>query len=527
MKVVVVGGGTAGWFTAAYLKKINGCDVTLVESPTIKKIGVGESVTPHVYAFFRALGFDESEWMLHTGAVYKFANKFIDWVNNSGEYQYFSFSYSSPAEIIYRDYEKPFEKSDLLSDYKNDLRTTDIMLSLMLEGRYPRFDQFFNTQFHYMENSKAPFIDDRYLLNPYFSWSHHINAEKAGDFVRDRVALPLGVNHVQQNVSDVIISENGIEKLILENGEIVTADLFVDASGFHRVLTKHFKIPEIHYKDALVDSAWVCQLDYQDPENEMVNYTQSIAQSNGWMFKIGLYHRMGTGYVFSSSHVSEQTALDEYLNMVSNRRMEPRLIKWKPSRLQYFGQKNFAAIGLSMGFVEPLEANSLFMIAASIFELSDVVKNSKTGNFDFSTYNEKLSYAIDDIADFIRVHYTLSNRRDTEFWKDCSVLRDRSSEENLLREKYFDPRNSFKASVDNQTLFPEYMWIQLAHSWNIDYSSWKKEIPTEMIELGKMLFDKNDQKHKIVSGKCLNNFQWLKQNRFCGFEPDDWAKRYL
>ena len=527
MKVIVVGGGTAGWFTAAYLKKINKCDVTLIESPTIKKIGVGESVTPHVYAFFRVLGIDESEWMLHTGAIYKYANKFVNWVDNNGEYEYFSFSYSSSADILYRDYEKPFEKSDLLKDYGHGPRTTDVMLSLIESGRYPRFDQFFNPQFHYMENKKAPFWNDQYLLNPYFSWSHHINAEKAGDFVRDHIALPLGVTHLKQNVKNVVLSGDVIDHLLLDNGEIIKGDLYVDASGFHRVLTKHFQIPEVEYKDSLVDSAWVCQLDYEDPSSEMVNYTQSIAQSNGWLFKIGLYHRMGTGYVYSSSHISDQTALDQYMGMVSNRRIEPRLIKWKPSRLEYFGKKNFAAIGLSMGFVEPLEANSLFMITASIFELSDVIKNSESNNFDFSIYNKKLSYAVDDIADFIRVHYTLSNRRDTQFWKDCSSLRSQESEEDLLREKYFDPRNSFRSSVDNQTLFPEYMWVQLAQSWGIDISKWKTDIPLEILELGKMLFDKNDQKHKIVSEKCINNFLWLKQNRYQRLEPNEWAERYL
>jgi tryptophan halogenase len=242
------------------------------------------------------------------------------------------------------------------------------------DGDINKIDQYFNSQYHYMKKNVAPFIDNEYALNPLWSWSQHINAEQAAEYVRDYVAIPNGVKHIQKKVVDIKSADDSqIDYLILEDGEKIYGDLFIDASGFHRLLTRKLGWKEKLYDCAPVSSAWVCQLNYNDPEKEMVNYTQSIAQSNGWLFKIGLWHRMGSGYCYSPSHQSDADSLIDYHNMVDNKKMDPRKISWTPSRLEKIAQGNVAAIGLSCGFIEPMEANALYIIINSLRRLADVI----------------------------------------------------------------------------------------------------------------------------------------------------------
>jgi len=411
----------------------------------------------------------------------------------------------------------------LTADTKN--KTTDLLLELYNDRTINKFDQYFNSQFHYMERNVAPFENDQYLLNPTYSWSQHINADLASVYIRDHIAIPKGAKHIKQKIINVVTDSNGIKKLVFDNGESISGDLFVDASGGSKVLVKALGWPEKLYKDNAVDRAWVCQLDYDDQATEMVNYTQSIAQSHGWLFKIGLYHRMGTGYCFSSSHLSEQKALDQYRLMVKNLRREPRLIKWIPSRLSKMADQNLVAVGLSSGFVEPMEANALYIIINCIGQLSHAItiKNT-TGQWNFQTLNDKLGYSIDDIADFIKVHYSLSNRTDSEFWNDLRTLHSRDDHIDLIYSKYIDPRNTMTNAVSGYSLFPDYMWAQLATSWGIDTKSWYKKPEPLTVNLAKMHLLHQENKHKLIASTRQNNYHWLKENIFNNLTGSEWEQ---
>jgi tryptophan halogenase len=524
-KIVIVGGGTAGWLCAArFSKTFPNVYITLIESPDIPKIGVGESVTPHVSSFFNELGITETDLMKHTGSIYKYANKFINWGSDP---EYFSFSYTTDINLLQKDIGYATKITD--SSFHNvDVRTTDSLLKLLKDKTFDKFDKQFNSQYHYMVQNTAPFNDqDEYLLNPLASYAHHINAELTAEYVRDTIALPNGVKHIKAKVKQKVMDCNNIKHLVLDNDTTVDGDLFIDASGFHKILVNDW--PTKRYENHRVDSAWVCQLDYEKPREEMVNYTQSIAQDNGWLFKIGLYHRMGSGYCFSSDHVSRIGAKEDYCNMVNNRKMEPRFINWEPTRLESFGQGNTAAIGLSCGFIEPLEANALYIIVTSIRKLENVLeKNFKDNILDFSNYNNVLGYAIDDIADFILVHYTLSAREDTEFWRDMRAIGIKENHAELVYEKYIDKRNSISSAFQGMSMFPDYMWAQLAYSWGLDLSKWiDKDINSYQMELSKLHFEHLERKHRLVSQNRSNNFSWLKDNRFNSLTPKKWEKKYL
>jgi len=524
-KVVIIGGGTAGWMTAAYLLKYYGKNnqITLIESPTIPRIGVGESVTPHVAKFFDEIGVPQAHWMKHTGAVYKYANKFIGWKTGQGETEYFSFNYTVPADSLYKD----ISPATTINDFSNDTtqpRSTDYALDLCERGVFSRFDQCFNPQYHYMEKNVSPFEKNQMLLNGPGSYAQHINAELAGNYIKEFIAIPGGITHIVATVVDVTHDADIISSVTLDNGETVDGDLFVDCSGFSRALIKHLGWEEKIYEHHPINRAWVCQTDYVDPEKEMVNYTQSIAEPHGWRFKIGLYHRMGNGYCFSSDHVSDDDALDYFIKQIGPQRRPPRLIKWTPSRLKTFASGNTVAIGLTCGFIEPLEANALYTIITSIKRLTDVLS---TGDFnDWSTYNEKMSFTIDDIADFILVHYTLSNRRDTKFWQDMSDRGISLQHHKLVWEKYYEMKNSMHGAITGYTMFPDYMWAQLARSWDLPRSV-PLTLDKDLQQLAQMHFQYVEKKHEFISQTRQNNFQWLKENIFENFSPSQWEEKYI
>jgi len=514
MNIAIIGGGTAGWMAASYFsKRFSNFTITVVESPNIPRIGVGESVTPHVAQFFTDLGIDTHTWMKETGSVYKWANKFVNWHTGS-DYEYFSFSYPTNPTLLYKDIDKPYSIEQVYSIDGDDL-SSDYLLKLYNDGHIDKFDKYFNSQFYYMEKNVSPFDGNTRLLNVPFSGAQHIDAEKAADFLRDNVALKNNVKHIKQKVVNIVVDGDNIKHVVLDDGNEVTADLFLDATGFNRVLTKALGWKTKLYNNNPVDSAWVCPLDYSNKEQELVNYTQSIAQDHGWIFKIGLNHRMGSGYCFSSDFTSDEVALQDYLANTKNRMQEPRLIKWTPERLEYAAKGNTVAIGLSCGFVEPMEANALYTIINSIIRLAETIDSSKeSGILDYTKFNEIVTYGIDDIADFILVHYTMSNRNTNDFWKTMSELGKKESHQDLIYEKYKSKFNTMNAALQGYTMFPQYMWAQLATYLGIDTKSWYNLKEDTTYELAKLYFTNLENKHRLISSTRMNNAQWLSKYVF-------------
>ena len=339
-----------------------------------------------------------------------------------------------------------------------------------------------------MEKNTLPFFKGEHLLNQPYSVSQHINAEMASEYIRDEIAIPLGVKRIVDQVTDVVHKGSTITELKTKNSS-VPADFFIDCSGFHRVLVDKLGWKVKKYPHHLIDRAVVAQSDYHDKQKELVCYTQSIAEPHGWRFKIGLQHRMGNGYCYSSQHLDDASAVEYFKKQVGNLKTEPRTISWEPSRLETFAQGNVAAVGLSCGFIEPLEANALYIIVNSIRRLSKVLIK---GRLDFTSYNKEMGYTIDDIADFILVHYTMSKRTDTKFWQD--VKKDHTQ---LINDKINNPLNTMKNSVGGYSMFPDYMWLQLAVSWNVPVEL--KPVGQIMLDLSKKYYEYNENKHRTIA----------------------------
>lgn len=518
-KIVIVGGGTAGWMTAGFLAKFRDDDITVIESANIPKLFVGESVTPHVCNFLTRLGINEHHWMESTGAVYKFANKFVNW-NGINDQQYFSFTYTVPTTNFYKDI--PVNVSDKdFSNITNKSRSFDVINAMFHSDEIDRFDQYFNPQHHYMEKNVMPRFNGESILNQPFSNAHHVNAELIADYIRDNVALPNGVTHIIDTVVTVNIVDKNIKSLMLESKKEITADLFIDCTGLARILSTALDWPFKKYNTP-IDSAWVCQTDYETPNNELVNYTQSIAEPYGWRFKIGLYYRMGNGYCYSGNHISDDDALDYFTKQIGSQRITPKLLKWVPGRLEKFGEGNCAAIGLSCGFTEPLEANALYTIVTSILRLNNVLDGQ---DIDFTIYNEKMAQTIDDIKNFILVHYTLGQRVDTNFWKDMKALGVEENHKKLVIDKIYNEKNTMKSATEGYTMFPDYMWAQLATHWGIEYfSDFTDPIA---IQLAKQFFIFSESKHNMISAQCTNNYEWHKENIFQSLNNKEWEQKYV
>lgn len=351
--IVIIGGGTSGWWAAGYLEKnFPEFNITLIESDTIPKIGVGESTLPQIRVFFEEMGIAESDWMDRCNAIHKFGNIKQGWVENDAEFP-FTFWYNN-----------------------NNV-----------------FDEWV-AEYHKGNKTKTQINDDLYDKEGWRAYAYHLDAELAGSVVKDSCT----------RVKHIIAT--------LDSSNIPQADLYIDCTGFSRKFINDKT--EITLEHHLIDSAIVCPYEL---EKGFPPYTKSIARPAGWQFIIGLQNRIGTGYCYSSQHISDQDAMEQFLEFNKHRtpfmEKQPRVIKWTPSVLKNPWCGNTVAIGTSSGFIDPLESNALFMTQFQITSLAKCIKRGSSKE----AYNRLTTKVWGDISNYILHHYMLSNRDDTEFWK--------------------------------------------------------------------------------------------------------------
>jgi tryptophan halogenase len=467
LKITVVGGGAAGSMAAAYVKKkFPDSEVYMIYTDSIPIIGVGESVTPYITVFFNDLEIPESEWMTATGSIYKYANCFENWTAQNTQ-QFFAFSYNEPMNQILAG--KSVSWEDMRSLQSTDFKSTDVWIDLFNNKLSNDFSVDFNINHEFMKNLKAPFVNNNYIHNR-FSYAYHVNAEKICAYLKNIVCPQLGVKTIKQKIINVEKHKDSILSVVLENGDKHTSDFWLDATGQHRALCNHVN-PELKVYDTPANSAWVSPLRYTDQSNEMKNYTQSIWNKMGWVFKIGLIDRMGCGLVYSDRYFNDNDAKAEFLKIAKGQNLvEPRNLKWTPSRLKTPAVGNVFPIGMTAGFVEPMEANALYIIWSTIKCVERYLNENNIEDFNY-----RVGYTIDDIADFIDVHYTLCPRGDY-FWNDQRKRGERKNHRQMVKEKYNNKLSTLYHATQQYTMFPDYMWLELASTWIGDLSDWSLNI---------------------------------------------------
>ena len=412
-QVVIVGGGTAGWMTALYLTRIMArrqpMDITLVESPDLGIIGVGEATIPTLRQTLLDLGIAEEEFLLATNGGFKHAICFRDWLHPPGEG-------SGRAEYFH-----PFEQLD----YKDVYAACELIRRE--GGDQDRFISLTSAQYHACMANKAPHGGpDKQVKG--FNYAYHLDAVLFGRLMREH-AVAQGVKRIESHISRVHGStETGIQALELADGTRLEGDLFVDCSGFHRLLLgATLQEPYQDFRKWLpCNRAVAVQVDYEKGD-VILPYSIAHAQDSGWIWDIRLSSRRGTGYVFSADHASDEQALAtlaRYLNKPAES-LPARFIDMKAGRARRFWVHNCVAIGLSAGFFEPLESTGIMMIELGIRCLIDnwpLASQDDANEVVRENYNRYMDDLFEEILEFIVMHYRLSQRRDTAFWRDVAHL---------------------------------------------------------------------------------------------------------
>lgn len=399
--ILIVGGGTAGWMTAALLNRFlppGKCRITLVESADVGIIGVGEATVPPLVRYLRSLGIDEDEFMVATHASYKLGIKFINWRNGN--------------DTLWH----PFGPIGGTIDH------TQVFHYWLKEHRAGRDNGSYydySLQTLLSETNKAPrSLQQSTKIIDMGAYAYHLDAKEFAGFLT-RLGTKRGVQHVIDNVRGVELDERGfIRNIQTEKHGSLAADLFIDCTGFAGLLIeKKLGDPYISWSDYLLcDRAWALPQEY-DPK--MAPYTQSTALKSGWEWRIPLSHRVGSGYVFSSRFISDEAAAQELLahNNLDPDKAEPRLLRMRIGRRTNFWIKNCVSVGLASGFLEPLESTGIYLIQKSASLLLDLFPDSGFNESLIKHYNQKMGKAYEEVRDFIILHYVLTEREDTEFWK--------------------------------------------------------------------------------------------------------------
>ncbi len=427
MRVVIVGGGTAGWMTASYLAKAFGkmVDITLVESASIKTIGVGEATFSTFKLFFDFLGLSESDWMPHCSASFKLAIRFQGWTKAGGHFYHPFERYRSASGITAADWWLKLKRGEQPFDY-----ACFTVPRLCDEMRSPRhrdgrlFDKSVRAYFAEGQERPATMVVENEVQYPY---GYHFDAAELAGFLKD-YALGRGVRRVTDTVIDVALSEDGSISFVRTAGHgAVEGDLFVDCTGFRGLLiNKALGEPFISFRETLMnDSAVAIQAPRTNGGEGLRPYTTAHALSAGWAWNIPLYTRDGTGYVYSSQHIDADGAERELRELLGSRSdgRPANHIKMRVGRTRNSWVKNCVAVGLSSGFVEPLESTGIFFIQHNIEELvSHFPRTTPPDPAMVASFNRNVGRCIDGVREFLAIHYYAGDRDDTEYWRDTRKI---------------------------------------------------------------------------------------------------------
>ena len=408
--VVVVGGGSAGWLAAARIAARNSgpghepVSVTLVESSTIPPIGVGEGTWPTMRNTLAKIGITETEFIQSCDAALKQGARFVGWVDGSADDGYYH-PLNPPVGATELNLSPHWESLSTTPERESFADCVDFQAALCTAGLAPK------------EITHAEF---RGVAN----YAYHLDAGKFATLLREHAVKRLGVRHVIGDVVRVHQADNGdIETLELADGQVLAGDLFVDCSGFAAILIDGvYKVPFRRCGDTLfADRAMAMQVPYPDPEAPITCHTVSTAQDAGWIWDIGLWTRRGVGYVYSNSHTSDDEAeatLRRYIGPAANP-LSARKIVIQSGHRQWFWQNNCVAVGLSAGFLEPLEASALLLIEVSMDNIADRLPRTR-GAMDVIArqFNQTFQHHWTRIIEFLKLHYVLTKRTDTAFWRD-------------------------------------------------------------------------------------------------------------
>ena len=439
-EIIILGGGTAGWMAAAALaRSLNGkVTITVVESDEIGTVGVGEATIPSIVRFNEMLELDENEFLRETQGTFKLGIEFVDWAALGDRYMHG------------------------FGRYRQDIQLTtfeQVWQAMNLRGRADRLQAYSITkEAAYAGKFMRPRLDvpDSPLAD--IAYAFHFDASLYARFLR-RYSEARGVRRVEGRVVDVGLdpATGDIADLALESGQRLRADFFVDCSGFRG------RLIEVVFKAGYDDwTHWLpCDRAVAVPCAKtlpLLPYTRSTARAAGWQWRIPLQHRTGNGYVYSSPHISEDEATATLLaNLDGEALAAPRTLKFVTGVRRKAWQRNCVAIGLSSGFLEPLESTSIYLIQSSIARLLSFFPSTVPSEVDIREYNRLSRREFEHIRDFIILHYHATRRDDSPLWNYCRSMPIPESLQHKM--DLFQSQGRLFSEADE--LFAQGSWIQV------------------------------------------------------------------
>jgi tryptophan halogenase len=401
--IIIVGGGSSGWMAASYISKsLNfNCDITVIESETIGRIGVGEATVPTIKTeFFDRLGLAEKDWMKHCNATYKMGVKFTDWKKSPEEGG--GLYYHNFGEIPSFD----------------DVPLTHIWIKKYLEEDYKvPMDYACFSSLLACDQNKSPNQMDGTQVQHY---AYHFDALLLANFLKSW-SIARGVKNIIDDLATADLDEQGnITHVVSTSGKKYAADLFIDCSGFAGFLIeKVLKEPIVTYGESLLTDRAVAMNIPETPEIDGIRpYTTSLAMKAGWMWQIPLFNRSGNGYVYSSQFISDEDAEREMRAYFGKKadNVNARFVKFQSRRRQRSWVNNCVSIGLASSFLEPLESTGIYFIYAALYQLMKHFPSKNIEPVLRDKFNKKVSYMVEDVKDFIVMHFKTALREDTQFW---------------------------------------------------------------------------------------------------------------
>jgi tryptophan 7-halogenase len=403
-RIAIVGGGTAGWMAASILARAlpgTGTVISVIESPDIGTVGVGEATIPPIVDLLRFLNINEADFVRHTQATYKLGIKFNDWLRTGHSYWHPFGTFGSMINL------RPFHhawhkaRADGLAPRFNDFS----LCAALGDARRFRFPD---------PTAQGPEAGLRYAL--------HFDAVLVAAYLR-AYSERLGVVRLERTVADATRRADGfLDELVFTDGSRHAADLFIDCSGFRGMLIEQvLKTGYLEWRDFLpCDRAVAMPTDSVQPRPP---YTEASARDAGWRWRIPLQHRAGNGYVYCSEYVDDDAALDDLMRTAPGKPLgEPRRLRFVAGRRKLFWNRNCVALGLASGFLEPLESTSIHLVMSGVYKLLEHFPNLEFAQSNIDSYNGELIQEMERIRDFIVLHYCLTERTDTPFWSHCRSM---------------------------------------------------------------------------------------------------------
>jgi len=492
-RIAIVGAGTAGWLAANHLGSELSTDseieITVIESKDVPTIGVGEGTVPYIMNGLKRFGISEAELLTSCDATFKQGIKFVNWLSSDahGDNHYYH-AFDAP-------YPGGFDISPYWVNHGGKRPFDDIGIQARIAefGLAPK------------RKSSGEYVGD-------LAYAYHFDAAKFAQLLANNAKKRFGVKHQMATITSTKKDKTGnITHLVTKNNEELAFDFYVDCSGFSSVLIEQaFNVPFISKSDELLtDTVLVQQMPLADDES--INpYTTATAHKAGWIWDIPLTSRRGTGFVYSSRYMSDEEALQLYTDYlgVDKANISPRKLSMELGYRETFWIKNCVPLGLAQGFLEPLEATSILL---SDFSAELLAKNFPRDLTDMDTvapyYNRAVTYAWERTVDFIKLHYYLSDRKDSQFWLD-------SKNEDLLSTELKERLNKFKIRTPRQADF--FSRFDLFDEKNFLYVLYGMKFKTKPAILSPMEIERscailksNDDIVAKASQELLPHRQWL------------------